>query len=208
MINSDEEDLSLCHYYEYLDKIKIASLSMAAIILSLFFLQSFFHKMAGVELIHIYQIIFNVALLENRLTVFYAIFKMFTYLQMNFLYLVNGESNINIASKMFEFDPSNRLFSYGILIIVYCASALVVLILSTIEGLRNISLTHLKIFLYNIFVFPFTMVFLFLVHFQNYQINTEENPLWSNFFLISAHIVMILVVYYEWKMLFFKGRSS
>ena len=108
--------------------------------------------MAGVELFHVYQLIFCVVLLENRVTVFYAILKLFTYTQINPLYFLNERNNLKITNKVLEFNSQNQLFSYAVLIVVYCACALAFGVLYAVEQLKGLSLSHLKRFVYNVFI--------------------------------------------------------
>ena len=170
MVNSDGEDLRVYYYYEYMKSIKIGQLASVAVILLLFLLLSFFHKMAGVELFHVYQLIFCVVLLENRVTVFYAILKLFTYTQINPLYFLNERNNLKITNKVLEFNSQNQLFSYAVLIAVYCACALAFGVLYAVEQLKGLSLSHLKRFVYNVFIFPFAMAFFFIAHCEGYQL--------------------------------------
>jgi len=79
----------------------------AMLIILLYLIASFFHKMAGIELLNVYQLIFYIFILENKITSFYALFKIFTYLDMNFLYFWNHKNNFDIKNKLLKFDHNN-----------------------------------------------------------------------------------------------------
>jgi cysteine-rich repeat protein len=73
---------------------KNAVFGLSLAILVLFLASLFAHKMVGVELIHTYQIVYLVHLLNSNYTPFYSLLRWFTLTVFDFLYAINGSINV------------------------------------------------------------------------------------------------------------------
>ena len=78
-------------------------------IVILFALLSFSHKMAGIEMLIIYQIIYNVFMMDDQFSDYYSMFHYYTYANMNFLFFFNQQSNnYDVDSMIIPYNQDNK----------------------------------------------------------------------------------------------------
>jgi hypothetical protein len=115
---------------------KDAVCGLSLTILALFFISLFVHKMIGVELIHTYQIVYLVHLVNPNYSPHYGLLRWFALTVFDFLSPSNGYINIGSISSHAEFDEANMLFSLYIIVGLSCA-LLVTFLLSLILPYLN-----------------------------------------------------------------------
>jgi hypothetical protein len=90
---------------------KIIFQVFSIIILMIFFLSLFAHKMIGVELIHCFQVIYLVHLINPSYTLPYSLIKYFAPITFNFLYFQNDWTNISSVYNNATFSNENQKFT-------------------------------------------------------------------------------------------------
>jgi hypothetical protein len=95
MLVNNEHYLNICHNI-------ILGLSLS--IMGIYFLSLFFHKMVGVELMHTFQVIYLVHLINNDYTSPYSLLKYFAVITFDFLNQSNNFTNITTASGNITFS--------------------------------------------------------------------------------------------------------
>jgi hypothetical protein len=186
---------------------KDAVCGLSLTILALFFVSLFVHKMIGVELIHTYQVVYLVHLVNPNYTPHYSLLRWFALTVFDFLSPSNGYTNIGSISSHAEFDEANMLFSLYIIVGFSCA-LLIALLLSLIlpylndshsNSTKAINFNGVSEALYNYFFFPITMgtlmvFFLILVTRDNFK-----NSLFVNWLCFTQMILLSIVFYHEFK---------
>ena len=97
-------------------------------IVVMFVIASFNHKMAGVELINVYQLIFNLFMMEMNMTNIYSVLKQLTYVNMNFMFFWNKSNNYEAESGIIKFNGENKVISESFFAIIVIVAFLVVFV--------------------------------------------------------------------------------
>jgi hypothetical protein len=86
------------------------------VLLFLFAVGSFTHKMIGVEILHAFQIIFLLQALSNNITPVFGLLRYFSIVAGNFLFLSNYETNIYRSQSDIHYSSANQEFSEAIIV--------------------------------------------------------------------------------------------
>jgi hypothetical protein len=101
------------------DKIKLLVNFMTIlsfVVLLIFIVGSFSHKMIGVEIIHSFQLIFLLQALSNNFTPVFGLLKYLSIVSCNFLFLLNTHINIYYPKYAILYNPLNQDFSQGLIL--------------------------------------------------------------------------------------------
>ena len=171
----------------------------------MFIMASFNHKMAGVQLIHTYQLMFQAFMNETSFTSFYSLFKLLTYLNMNFAYFWNQQSNFESPSNVPSFNPQNQQYSAIIFLCIAGATVVLILIALIIDRIRPTLEFRSKV--YNSVMFPLAMVYLYQMHFMYYY-NSQQQALshQRTFIILSvfSNLFVTLMIFSQLRSLFFR----
>jgi hypothetical protein len=182
---------------------KNAVCGLSLTILALFFISLFVHKMIGVELIHTYQVVYLVHLINPNYTPHYSLLRWFALTVFDLLSASNGYTNINSISSHAEFDETNMLFSLYIIVGLSCA-LLVAFLLSLIlpyldnhpNSANKINFNDVSEALYNYFFFPITMGTLMVFFLLMVTQHNSKSTLFNSLFLTQM-ILLSIVFFHE-----------
>jgi hypothetical protein len=173
-------------------------------ILALFFVSLFVHKMIGVELIHTYQVVYLVHLVNPNYTPHYSLLKWFALTVYDFLSASNGCTNIDSTSSHAEFDDANMYFSIYIIVGLSCA-LLVAFLLSLIlpylndnhpKNTKTINFNGFPEALYQYFFFPITMGTLMVFFLMMATQHNPKNSLFVNW-LCNTQMILLSIVFFQ-----------
>ena len=203
-IVSNNERLIFSSSFQYSQKLKLCCLVLSLIILLLFIVASFNHKMAGVQLIHTYQLIFQAFMNESNITTFYSVFKLLTYLNMNFAYFWNQQNNFQSPNSNPPFDPKNQ--DYSALIFFSIVGTAVILIIIALIVNRITPTLKFRGKVYNLVMFPLAMVYFYQMHFMWYSSEQSQLSHGLTFIILSvfANLFVAIMIFSQLRLLFFR----
>lgn len=105
-MNSNGVKLIFLRDFSRLETCKKAIFIFSILIMGLFFVSLFSHKMIGVEMFHCFHIIFLVHLKNYNYTEIYSLIRMFTLTAFDFLQVENNFSSFQ--SQNIEFNTKNQ----------------------------------------------------------------------------------------------------
>lgn len=115
-------------------KVSIEAISLVTVIL--FFLASLTHKMTGVEMIHSFQVIYLVHLLNSDYTQLYSLLRLFSFSAFDLLMVKDNLSGIASAHTKIAFGEANLELSITLIVGVSVASLFVFMVLSLLWSIR------------------------------------------------------------------------
>lgn len=104
---------------------------------SLFFLSLFSHKMIGVELIHSFQIIFFVHLVNSDYTPPFSILAQLANSGLNILFKFDQTSNVQTPFQTLQYGSLNQDVSLYLIILTTYLPAIMIAILLIIKKAKN-----------------------------------------------------------------------